>query len=103
MGFPILAIAVLVSVTVLVHATGFALLLRGLLKSHAALPTQVWPIAWMLIRLTWCLILIHAAEIAVWGLAYLWAGCLPDAESAFYFSGATYTTIGYGDVRCAGP
>ena len=24
--------------------------------------------------------------------------CLPDAESAFYFSGVTYTTIGYGEV-----
>ena len=24
--------------------------------------------------------------------------CLPDAESAFYFSGVTYATIGYGDL-----
>jgi len=44
------------------------------------------------------LILMHAAEITVWALFYLWAGCLPDAESAFYFSGITYTTVGYGDL-----
>ena len=29
---------------------------------------------------------------------YLWAGCLPDAESAFYSSGVTYATVGYGDL-----
>ena len=44
------------------------------------------------------MLLIHAAEISVWALCYLWAGCVPDAESAFYFSGATYTTLGYGDL-----
>jgi hypothetical protein len=98
MRFPLLAIAVLVTVTVLVHATGFALLLRSLMKSQAALRTQTLPIAWLLIRVTWWLILIHVAEITLWALSYLWAGCLPDAESAFYFSGATYTTIGYGDL-----
>ena len=37
------------------------------------------------------------------GLFYLWRGCLPDAETAFYFSGATYATIGYGDVVLAKP
>ena len=29
---------------------------------------------------------------------FWWQKCLPDAESAFYFSGVTYTTLGYGDV-----
>ena len=42
--------------------------------------------------------LIHIAEIAVWGLFYYWQGCFPNAESAFYFSGVTYTTVGYGDL-----
>jgi hypothetical protein len=44
------------------------------------------------------LFLIHLVEISVWGLFYFWQGCLPDAESAFYFSGVTYTTVGYGDL-----
>ena len=55
-------------------------------------------IVWLLIRLTLALILIHLSEIAVWAFFYLWTECLPDAESAFYFSGVTYTTIGYGDL-----
>ena len=90
--------AVLVAVTVAVHAAGFALLLGSLMKSRAVLPTQAWPIAWLLIRVTWWLILIHVAEITVWALFYLWGECLPDAESAFYFAGVTYTTVGYGDL-----
>jgi len=98
MLFVTLIAAGLVAVTVTVHAGGFALLLRSFMKSHAAPPKQTWPIAWLLIRVTWCLILIHVAEITVWALFYLWRGCLPDAESAFYFSGVTYATIGYGDL-----
>jgi hypothetical protein len=94
----ILIACFLVAVTVAVHTAGFALVLRSFIKSHAAPPTQPWPITWLLIRVTWLLILMHAAEITVWALFYLWAGCLPDAESAFYFSGITYTTVGYGDL-----
>jgi len=34
----------------------------------------------------------------VWAGCYSWQHCLPDFETSFYFSGATYTTLGYGDV-----
>ena len=34
----------------------------------------------------------------MWALFYWWQKCLPDAESSFYFSGVTYTTVGYGDL-----
>jgi hypothetical protein len=101
--FPILAIALLVSLTVIVHAAGFALVLQSLTESRVAPPIQTWPIAWLLIRVTWLLMLIHLAEIALWALVYLWGGCLPDPKSAFYFSGVTYTTVGYGDLVLAKP
>lgn len=94
----ILIAAVLVAVTVAVHAAGFGLVLEVLIKSRATPPTQFWPISKLLIRLAWLLILIHLFEITVWALFYLWGKCLPDAESAFYFSGVTYTTVGYGDL-----
>jgi ion channel len=32
------------------------------------------------------------------GVILLVAGGLPDAESSLYFSGVTYTTLGYGDL-----
>ena len=88
----------LVAVTVAVHAVGLAGLLRVFMKSQALPPTRFWPITWLLVRVTWCLILIHLLEIMVWGMFYFWKDCLPDAESAFYFAGVTYTTVGYGDL-----
>ncbi|MDD5141286.1 MAG: potassium channel family protein [Verrucomicrobiales bacterium] len=89
---------VLVAVTVAIHAVGLAVLLKTLIKSHDLLPTRFWPIIRLFIRVTLWLIVIHIIEIATWGMFYYWLGCLPDAESAFYFSGVTYATIGYGDL-----
>jgi hypothetical protein len=94
----ILIACAMVAVTVVLHATGLVLVLRSLLKSGAELPTQTWRIARLLIYMTWLLVLVHFTEITAWALCYLWVGCLPDAESAFYFSGVSYTTLGYGDL-----
>jgi len=100
----LLIAVVLVAVTVSVHTAGFALILQAVTRAHTAAPIQGWlAIVWVLIRVTWWFLLIHGAEITVWALCYLWVGCLPDAESAFYFSGATYTTIGYGDLVLVKP
>jgi hypothetical protein len=97
----ILIASCLVGATVAVHCVGLAWMLRSLMKSCSALPTRLWPITLMLIRVALWLIVIALVEIAIWGLFYLGQGCLPDAESAFYFSGITYTSIGYGDVVLA--
>ena len=95
----VLAIAlVLVAVTVAIHSAGFSLVLRSVIKVRSVPPTEPWPVTWLLIRVTWLLILIHVAEIVFWAAFYLWRGCFPDAESALYFSGVTYATIGYGDI-----
>jgi len=96
-----LSACVLAFLTVAVHATGIAILVRGL-RSHPP-PTSVWQVDRMLLRMIWWLVLLHLMEIAIWGLFYLWRGCLPNPETAFYFSGATYTTLGYGDVVLAKP
>jgi hypothetical protein len=94
----LLIAALLVAITVLVHTSGFALVLRFVVKPGDEGRLQAWPIAWRLIKVAWFLILVHGIEITIWALFYLWKGCLPDAESAFYFSGVTYTSIGYGDL-----
>ena len=38
--------------------------------------------------------MLHVIEISLWGLFYFFVG----SQTAFYFSGVTYTTVGYGDV-----
>ena len=94
----VLIACILVVVTVAMHAAGFSALLRTVMQSHALDKSGFWTVTAMVIGLTCWLILIHLSEITVWGLFYFWRGCLPDAESAFYFSGVTYTTVGYGDL-----
>ncbi len=96
-----LSACVLSFLTVGVHATGIAVLVRGLAKHHPT--TSTWLILRMLLRMIWWLVLLHAVEISIWAWFYLWRGLLPSAEAAFYFSGVTYTTLGYGDVVLAQP
>lgn len=94
---------ILVVVTVVMHAAGFGVLLRGLMKSQALNRWGFFPVTKLVVFLALWLLLIHIAEIVVWGLFYYWQRLLPDAESAFYFSGVTYTTVGYGDVVLSRP
>jgi Ion channel len=99
---PIFA-CLLVAVTAAVHAVGLAGLIKIFAKWHIWLMAGYLQIIWTLIGLTLWLSLLHSAEIAVWGLFYLWQGCLANAESAFYFAGVTYTTLGYGDLVLVKP
>ena len=98
----ILTASALVAVTVVVHATGIAVLLRRF-RLYSSPPGRGWPVLWLLLRMVLWLMLLHLTEIAVWALFYMWRGATPDAETAFYFSGVTYTTLGYGDVVLARP
>lgn len=92
----LLAAWCLLGLTVTIHAAGLSAMLPGL---RSALPERrFWPLTWRLLRVAWRLVLLHLAEIIVWGLFYWWQQCLPDAESSFYFSAVTYTTVGYGDL-----
>ncbi len=90
----------LAALTVCIHATGIAIMVRQWMKPP---PTAFFSITLMLLHTIWWLILLHLAEISLWALFYLWRGCLPNAEAAFYFSGVTYTTVGYGDLVLAKP
>lgn len=88
----------LLAATVTIHAAGLAVVLRVLDRPVAPRDLRFWAVTWLLIRIAWAFILLHLAEIAVWALYYWWQGCLSDIESALYFSGVTYTTVGYGDL-----
>ena len=41
---------------------------------------------------------LHLTAICLWAGYYVWRGCLPDLESSLYFSAASYSTVGYGDI-----
>jgi hypothetical protein len=93
-----LVAAVLVAITVAVHAGGLGMVLWAIDRSRVTPPSHPAAVTWLLIRVIWLLILVHVAAITVWALFYWWRECLPSAEAAFYFSGVTYTTLGYGDL-----
>jgi hypothetical protein len=89
---------VLVATTVAIHVIGLAALLYYFLPGLARPDLSYWRLVRLLVSIAWALILIHAIEIALWGLFYLVQGCLPDLRAALYFSGVTYTSVGYGDL-----
>jgi len=94
----ILLAASLVVGTVAIHAVGVDVLLRIIVRSRVLAISGFQRVTPFVIGLTCWLILVHLTEIVLWGLFYSWQGCLPDAESAIYFSGVTYTTVGFGDL-----
>jgi hypothetical protein len=83
---------------VAIHAAGLAAVASRMLGKSWTSDTRYWPVTWLLVRVAWLLIVLHVIQIAVWALFFWWQNCLPNMESAFYFSGVTYATIGYGDL-----
>jgi hypothetical protein len=86
----------LLASTVTIHAAGLSAMFPSV--SSPLSDTRFWTVTRRFVRVAWWLVLLHLAEIVMWGLFYWWQKCLPDAESSFYFSGVTYTTLGYGDL-----
>lgn len=48
------------------------------------------------------LMLGAVVQMAIWAVLYRALGALGDFENALYFSGVTFTTLGYGDVLLDG-
>lgn len=53
--------------------------------------------AGLVLKLTIAIILLQGVVILLWASFYR-LRCFPSWELAFYFSGASYSTVGYGDV-----
>jgi hypothetical protein len=61
------------------------------------------PKPWRRIFLQFSILLImlmigNIVQVAVWASLYRMLGAFPDFETAMYFSGVTFTSLGYGDV-----
>jgi len=95
--------AVLVAITVAIHALGTAFLVRYLANTFLD-RTGHWGskrvlTALMLAALV--LVFLHTLEIMVWAGVYkllVPVGELASFEAAVYFSFVTFTTLGYGDI-----
>ena len=95
--------AVLVAITVAIHALGTAFLVRYLANTFLD-RTGHWGskrvlTALMLAALV--LVFLHTLEIMVWAGVYkllVPVGELASFETAVYFSFVSFTTLGYGDI-----
>ena len=93
----LLSIGVLAGFCVALHAATMMMMVQWLQTRLGRRP-GFWRDVWLLVRVSWMLILLHLVEITVWAFFYVWRGALSDLDTAFYFSAITYTTVGYGDV-----
>lgn len=96
----LLVSAGLVAATAIVHGGGLILLSRMMKAATSAFGLErdsVLSILAMTLTVL-AIFVLHLVEAAVWAFGYLALGTLPDFATAMYFSAATFSTIGYGDL-----
>jgi len=93
------AAVVLATLTLSLQCAGIAAVIAWARPSFAPAVLRLGAIrsAMLMMRLMTALICLHVLEILLWTAFYRWR-CFPVWESAFYFSAASYATVGYGDV-----
>lgn len=84
---------------VVIHALGVTAALRRV-GSKRSRRSELGFLRWVVrfIRLAAWMIGVHLIEIAAWAAFYELKQAMPDLATALYFSTATYTTVGYGDI-----
>ena len=88
----------LMALCVTIHAIGLTAAFSWMKGRSVTIQGRFWSATWMLICIAGWTILMHLLQIAVWALFYVLKHGMPDLTSALYFSAATYTTTGYGDL-----
>jgi hypothetical protein len=94
----LLASFILLGLCVLIHSAGIALILRQIHTHPPVATAHPWKVAMFIVQVAWKLTTLHLFQIILWAVYFRIQGCLPDFETALYFSGVTYSTLGYGDV-----
>jgi voltage-gated potassium channel Kch len=94
----VLAAFGLMALCVVVHAIGVMSALRWVVRGSARAKRSFLRWTWRFVRLAAWMIVVHLVEISVWAWFYHMKQAMPDLQTAVYFSAATYTTVGYGDV-----
>ena len=90
---------VLLAACVIVQSAGMLLLIHWLARIRYVLESRSTPRrAGVLLRLFVWIVFLHLMQVGLWAVVFWRARELPTAETAVYFSLATYTTIGFGDV-----
>ncbi len=98
MRLVLLAVA-LPATCVIVQSLGMLVLIRWLSRVRRVLESRsTYLRVALLLRLFVGIVLLHLVQVGLWAVVFWRAHELPNVETALYFSLATYTTIGFGDV-----
>jgi len=90
--------AVLVALSLWIQCAGMAMLIHwGLAYFARERRLSLLRSTVLIVRVTGLMIGLHLAQILVWAAFYRWM-CFPRWAFAFYFSTASYSTVGYGDL-----
>ena len=95
----ITAAVVLVLITLFVQCVGAAVLMKWL---RSVIETEFHNLRMssstlLVMQATTGVIILQGLIILLWASCYRWL-CFSSWESSFYFSAASYSTVGYGDV-----
>jgi voltage-gated potassium channel len=93
------AAVILVTLTLWLQCAGMAILI-DLARTYIARSTKglsAWRAAGLICRFSGVTIVLHLLQILLWATFYR-LYCFPTWEACFYFSGSSYSTVGYGDV-----
>ena len=90
---------ILVLLTLCLQSAGIAALITWLrvVTAKDIHKGSLFEAAVLVMKTTIALIVLHGAVILLWAGWFRWL-CFPSWESAFYFSGSSYATVGFGDV-----
>lgn len=93
------AAVVLVTLTLSIECAGMAALINWGLDHLTRNVHRLGPAhsAALMVRHTTVMVVLHIVQILLWAAFYRWK-CFASWESAFYFSTASYSTVGYGDL-----
>ena len=97
---PLVFAVFLGALSALIHALGLLALLYWQTKQWPRIEADFRPRRNLPMFLFLFLVILglHLAEISLWACAYFWNGGLSHFATAVYFSTASYTAVGYGDV-----
>ncbi|MEE4362272.1 MAG: potassium channel family protein [Pseudomonadales bacterium] len=95
--------SLLIAASVVIHGVGTTWWVRHLAARYLGTDGQLLAASRLRALIATAILLtgLHMIEVLLWALAYLAivpAGELSGVETALYFSAATFTTLGYGDV-----
>src|SRR5271170_1781945 len=93
------AAAFLVALTLVLECAGMAVLIQWA-KVHLGKGIHRFGVVRatvLMMRLMSLIVCLHVLEILLWAWFYRW-NCFATWESAFYFSAASYSTVGCGDI-----